>query len=468
MDIFFVNDKIGWVVGNNSTLFKTTDFGESWTQINVPISQNLTTVFFINENVGWIGGSKGGIIKTVDGGKTWINQTSNIDFQIEALAFISPQIGYAAANNWTKSYMGAIIQTNDGGNNWLVKLQYNGVGFIDVHFPNKYYGFVVGSNGYLSRTSNQGRLWDISFITNTWLHSVFFINESLGWISGGSPGSDFIMKTTNAGNTWATLHKTSNNGFLSGIYFIDEKNGWACGNRGTILRSTDGGTSWVKEETNVNVHLQEFSFTENSGYCVGERGTLLKRNLKTNNKIEILTPQIGEEILAGSTYNILWVSSDVSFVTIGISADNGKKWKTIVDSIPSTGIYSWVVPQLQSSKCRIRISDYSQKDIFSISKGSFIIRSARKVELIQPKELEVLSPNSIFEIKWISSDVEKVKIEYSLDNGASWYTIIDSTPSVGIYKWRVPEISSIQGKIRISDILNTEVVDVSKNVFIVE
>lgn len=56
-------------------------------------------------------------------------------------------------------------------------------------------------------------------------------------------------------------------------------------------------------------------------------------------------------------------------------------------------------------------------------------------------------------ITWTTNNVFNVRIEYSLDNGAAWTTLSASTPaSVGTYAWTLPNVSSTQARVRVSDI----------------
>jgi len=62
-----------------------------------------------------------------------------------------------------------------------------------------------------------------------------------------------------------------------------------------------------------------------------------------------------------------------------------------------------------------------------------------------------------------------VKIELSLNNGASWSTIIESTLSNGTYSWLVnaPQLST-QSLIKISDVSDETIVDHSDDVFTID
>ncbi len=68
-------------------------------------------------------------------------------------------------------------------------------------------------------------------------------------------------------------------------------------------------------------------------------------------------------------------------------------------------------------------------------------------------------------ITWSSTEtVGNVKIEYSTNNGNSWSTIVASTSNDGTYSWTVPDVSSSQCLVRISETDGTPT-DTSDSVF---
>jgi hypothetical protein len=64
-----MNETTGWIAGYNNTggnaIIKTTDGGKTWNSQITP-TYSLTDIFFINENIGWAVGD--GIFKTTNGG----------------------------------------------------------------------------------------------------------------------------------------------------------------------------------------------------------------------------------------------------------------------------------------------------------------------------------------------------------------------------------------------------------------
>lgn len=73
----------------------------------------------------------------------------------------------------------------------------------------------------------------------------------------------------------------------------------------------------------------------------------------------LLVPNGGEQLVAGMTYTIRWESSPtIAQVFIEYSTNNGSSW-TAVDPPNSgnTGSYDWLVPEVTSPDCLVRISD---------------------------------------------------------------------------------------------------------------
>lgn len=97
--------------------------------------------------------------------------------------------------------------------------------------------------------------------------------------------------------------------------------------------------------------------------------------------------------------------------------------------------------------------------------------------IILPRNITVQSPNGgevwivgdIEEITWNSLNVDDVMIELSDDNGATWSTIVSSTPNTGSYSWTVAaQDSSDECLIRVTNAANSFVNDVSDDVFTID
>ena len=53
-DMYFVDENIGFVVGYNGDIYKSTDSGTTWRKLNSGTTLHLHSVYFIDENVGFV------------------------------------------------------------------------------------------------------------------------------------------------------------------------------------------------------------------------------------------------------------------------------------------------------------------------------------------------------------------------------------------------------------------------------
>ncbi len=88
------------------------------------------------------------------------------------------------------------------------------------------------------------------------------------------------------------------------------------------------------------------------------------------------------------------------------------------------------------------------------------------IQVNSPNGGEKIVQNKTHLITWMSSNMNHVKIHYSIDNGLSWNTITDSvSASPAAYLWNVPNVISNTCKIRISSLNNPMDYDLSDSNF---
>ena len=75
--------------------------------------------------------------------------------------------------------------------------------------------------------------------TNQFLLSVQFVDAMTGWAVGVN---GTILKTSNGGTTWASQFSGTFEPLRS-VHFFDGQVGWAAGSKGTILATINGGGS---------------------------------------------------------------------------------------------------------------------------------------------------------------------------------------------------------------------------------
>jgi photosystem II stability/assembly factor-like uncharacterized protein len=105
------------------------------------------------------------------------------------------------------------------------------------------------------------------------LNGVYFDPDGRhGWAVGD--GGE-ILATTDAGENWA--HQASSTLFnLNSVWFTDADSGWAVGNSGMAVHTTDGGANWTPMPTGASENLMDVVFAyPDTGWAVGSAGAIL-------------------------------------------------------------------------------------------------------------------------------------------------------------------------------------------------
>ncbi|MCX6165356.1 MAG: T9SS type A sorting domain-containing protein [Ignavibacteriae bacterium] len=102
---------------------------------------------------------------------------------------------------------------------------------------------------YISKTTNYGLNWIKKAFPNiSEIRSIYFINKNTGFLgSDYSPYSSSIKRTTNGGDNWVDLNEVAHG--INSFHFLDSNVGYAAGDLGVILKTTNGGAVWVSNNT---------------------------------------------------------------------------------------------------------------------------------------------------------------------------------------------------------------------------
>ncbi|MBS1553194.1 MAG: T9SS type A sorting domain-containing protein [Bacteroidetes bacterium] len=177
-DIYFRNYNDGLFCGEGAYMFKTSDAGQSWTQIEiVPKGQGLADFMkltFVNENTGYTQGRTSNIIfKTTNFGSSWDSLTKVISAdECYTISFSSLNTG------WCGGTYGNIFKTTDGGFNWrqMDLTQFNGSFINAFWFYNDSIGWAVGGATKILYTDNGGKT-NISG-SNINISNSFYLNQN--------------------------------------------------------------------------------------------------------------------------------------------------------------------------------------------------------------------------------------------------------------------------------------------------
>ena len=181
-----------------------------------------------------------------------------------------------------------------------------------------------------------------------------------------------------------------------------------------------------------------------------------KINSKPAKSLTLRKPNGGEIINLGSNYNITWTNNNVNLLKIEFTID-GVNWNTIATNvIAPTQSYSWAVPvssTIASKSCKVRISDMSDQSVNDESNAYFELKSQKSISLIKPNGTENIPSQKNYDITWTHINITDLKIEFSIDGGITWNSIVSSiSASTQKYTWMVPTIVSNSCKVRLTDV----------------
>jgi hypothetical protein len=184
-----------------------------------------------------------------------------------------------------------------------------------------------------------------------------------------------------------------------------------------------------------------------------------------NGVITITTPKGGEYWLIGERYIIEWLDNIGGDFVIELYKSNN--FELLIDNRHNGNDKNWTIPNtLQpDTDYKIFIKSLSDSTVFDFSDSSFTI-ALPQIEIATPNGGEEWRIGTTYSIEWTDILTESVKIElYRADT--SYHVISLSTPSDGLYNWRIPtEIDSAHDyRIMVRSTTNENVVDFSDDPF---
>ncbi|WP_179353216.1 YCF48-related protein [Winogradskyella vidalii] len=240
-----------YLLGQNN-VYKSEDFGETWTTLSSSIY--FRELFFINESTIFAASYGSGVYKSTDGGLNWLNVNTNASYGVD-LFFKNENEGYVGTINE------GMFRTLDGGNTWSqVPLEpvdsylhvYSTYILNDIGFS--------GSSAGLLKTIDGGDTWERTYINLgqdiKFLHAI---NE-VEWYA---VSESMVFKSNDAGASWTTIY---HGGDIEDVHFTTEK-AYVVGDETFIEIDKKGApttTGYILGDTHVNSQsLVEFSVPNN-------------------------------------------------------------------------------------------------------------------------------------------------------------------------------------------------------------
>lgn len=295
--VHFIDAQEGWVAGDDGVILHTIDGGRHWERQATGTRASLRSVHFLTAFVGWaVGreelpygmGSVGVVLFTRDGGLEWKKQLANTLPGLNQVRFADHKTGFLLGDG-SDLFPSGVFKTTDAGKSWepiagprttswlagdfytdgktgalaggwsrfavlqggKITLKEHadwlaGRDITSLQILGKK-TLAVGQGGLILTSVSSGEKWNFAdtklpteVLANLDFSALCSAREHV-WIVG-RPGS-VVLHSDDSGATW-DLRKTGQALPLHGVFFFDEKVGYAVGDAGTILVSKDGGKTW--------------------------------------------------------------------------------------------------------------------------------------------------------------------------------------------------------------------------------
>ena len=250
-----------------------------------------------------------------------------------------------------------------------------------------------------------------------------------------------------------------------------------------IEYSINSGSSWILIIDSLNASLNTYAWTipnTPSNYCLvkitdlNSNATDVSNNvftIKVLPSISLLQPNGGEIWTAGDTTQIMWSGNNLDGNVIIEFTTNNWMTSTYVGGVwgwTTGGSYPVTVPFINTSTAKARVRMLEAPTVFDESDTVFSIVFPI-FSLISPNGQEQYYPTNLVQIKWFAAGVTNVRLDYSVNNGNTWMNIEQSlNGTTGIYDWIVPNTPSTQCLVRVSDVSNTAIYDISNSLFTIK
>jgi photosystem II stability/assembly factor-like uncharacterized protein len=295
-DVFFISRDTGMLVSSHGLIYKTTNGGRGWdlklnkyiSLANYPYFRSIE--FTADGQCGVAGTLNGSVYRTSDRGETWTDISTVIP---DTGAFTKRMCGLAHWDNtfygvgWWGGNVARLFKSTDAGITWTTSYIDPNLasGLIDITFLSANLGFASGSRLYNSgskresvvlKTTDGGLSWTKVFADTTIGGRIWKLQFVNGLVGVGSIEPIYadtvaIIKTIDGGDSWQIMpvgHRSSYAWGTQGVGFISEQKGWVGGYYHGMFETNDGGLTW--DTLSIGADLNRFFKIDDIMYVSGQ------------------------------------------------------------------------------------------------------------------------------------------------------------------------------------------------------
>ncbi|MGB8702156.1 MAG: photosynthesis system II assembly factor Ycf48 [Thermosynechococcaceae cyanobacterium] len=277
LDLSFASPEHGWLSGTRSTLMETFDSGKTWEPRTLDLGETdyrLSSVSFYG-NEGWVAGAPSILLHTEDGGQSW----ARVPLSAKLPGLPAKIVAVAPHSAEMTTDVGAIYKTEDNGRHWNALVQ---EAFGVLRNVNR------GEDGTYIAVSSRGSFYSIWHPGDTAWEPHNRNNSRRVQNMGFDPQGHLWMlarggqiQFSNDNKEWDEPFQPERSfgvGLLDLAYRTPDE-AWLAGGIGNLLRSSDGGKTWQRDQAMAKIpsnFYRVFFLSPNQGYVMGQSGMLLR------------------------------------------------------------------------------------------------------------------------------------------------------------------------------------------------
>lgn len=225
----------------------------------------------------------------------------------------------------TVGQRGHILYSDDAGKTWRQSSVPLSADLLAVYFPTATDGWAVGHAGAVLHSTDAGVTWSRQ-LDGRQLGQLMLDHYSK--LAAAAPENAQLVRL--AEDAKFMLEKGEDSSFLD-VWFENDKVGYLVGSFNLILRTDDGGLTWVpvmEQTENPNgLHLNAISKIGDNIFIVGEQGLVLKLDRSTQQFVAVPTPYNGTYFGLVGDANVLMVYGLRG--NVYRSVDAGASWSKV-------------------------------------------------------------------------------------------------------------------------------------------
>jgi hypothetical protein len=292
-------------------IYRSTDGGTSWTQINNGLtSMQIWTINQVN-NALFASSTGGKVFKSTDGGNNWVLSNTGISPTaiVKKFAFFDGKIFATTTNT-------GVIISSDNGNTWTQ--HNNGIsGLVSDALMIVDNNLFVGVNQSVFKydIANQNWIGKRNGLPNQSVGSLTYIKDNFQNITlfAGNGNNNDVAKSTNGGDNWSLADKGLPN---IGVYSLLGIGTMVfAGNDYGVYQTNDQGVNWFDISGFSGASSAKFLTKSSADLYVLQGGKLWKKSLVSlgvtrinngikNHEISIFPNPVNDKIFINSKFQI--------------------------------------------------------------------------------------------------------------------------------------------------------------------